>query len=312
MYSQYRPLKSAIESGQIDVIKEFIKEDKNNINIKIDDDGNTLLHLAALSNQPHIVLYLLSHDNIEIEAKNKDDQTPFQFSIISHERNLKELDKIYELQLSLLDNDGVPLRNKEHDYKMAEEYIATCETKLVNITKIKSLLIAALKLQNNQSEFKVIPAEDESVNDRSPKTESSNEVVIEVVEAGFMSNQDTLDDYDSEDEFRKRMYDLLAYMNGYPGFTSVVTELKKNENNIKSITDIAIKFNRKRSQVEAWKNRSREDKKSDPKAKLVLEFTELFSNYTQNSFQDVRFVDLLEDILIQLEFMQHNSEHVQQ
>lgn len=321
MYSQYQPLKSAIKSGQIEVIKEFIKQDKNNINVKIDDDGNTLLHLAALSNQPHIVLFLLSHDNIEIEAKNKDEQSPFQLSIVSYERSLKELDKVYELQLSLLDNQGNPRKNKEQDYKIAQEYITTCETLLINITKIKSLLVAALKLQNNQSEFKVILTEEELVEDAPIIDETVNvdadeqKEEIEMTDEALSESESTeydLSDYDSEDEYKARMNELMVFMNGYPGFTSVVTELKKNSEDIASVAEIAVKFNRKRSHVEAWKNRSRIDKKSDPKAKLVLAFTELFINYSKNSFQDIKFVDSLEDILIQLEFMQVNSEHVQQ
>ena len=62
--------------GRLDVLKLLIEHDRSLLDY-VDEDQNTLLHLAAMNNQKEIVKYLLSFNiNGCREKKNSSDLTP--------------------------------------------------------------------------------------------------------------------------------------------------------------------------------------------------------------------------------------------
>lgn len=310
MYSQYKQLRIAIKSGQLERIKEFLNEDSGHINIKIDDDGSTILHLAIRYKQADMVAFVLLVDGIDVEVRSNNGKTPLDYASSGYDSILCELEKMYELQLSMIDLSGAPLNGREYDYQLVSEYIVTCESQLVATHKIKCLINAAIKIINNISSLNDSQGNFDNVEDDGMDGSVAGPcaiVDVSINEDNYFDQQTSSECRDGEDQFRQRLYDLMPFMAGYPGFTSIVNAIQNNHHDITSIKQIAAKFNSKRSQVEAWKSRSRADRQSNPKAKLVLAFTELFMHYSSDSFKDHAFLDKLEDIIIQLEFIQANS-----
>lgn len=66
----------AIETGNLDTVKDLIDTGKINVNLK-DKKGDTLLHLAVKAENKDIVKFLLSKDDIDINIRNNKNHTVF-------------------------------------------------------------------------------------------------------------------------------------------------------------------------------------------------------------------------------------------
>ncbi|KAM7537588.1 hypothetical protein Aperf_G00000076578 [Anoplocephala perfoliata] len=66
-----------------DLENYFAKSSTNSIPRERDSDGNSLTHLAALHGNVQLLRFLIEKNEIELEARNKMDQTPLFFAILS-------------------------------------------------------------------------------------------------------------------------------------------------------------------------------------------------------------------------------------
>ncbi|MFP3021113.1 MAG: ankyrin repeat domain-containing protein [Wolbachia sp.] len=73
------PLHYAAYNGKLDVVKYFIDEEKVDVNLK-DSDGQTALHMASGGGHLDVVGYLASK-GADIKAKDKDGKTPLDIAI---------------------------------------------------------------------------------------------------------------------------------------------------------------------------------------------------------------------------------------
>ncbi|WMT84150.1 ankyrin repeat domain-containing protein [Wolbachia endosymbiont of Listronotus oregonensis] len=73
------PLHYAAYNGKLDVVKYFIDEEKVDVNLK-DSDGQTALHMASGGSHLDVVEYLASK-GADIKAKDKDGKTPLDIAI---------------------------------------------------------------------------------------------------------------------------------------------------------------------------------------------------------------------------------------
>ncbi|KAL1552319.1 ankyrin repeat-containing protein ITN1-like [Salvia divinorum] len=63
-----------IEHGQLGALRVLVKEVNELVNAK-NDDGDTILHMAVVGRKTEIIEYLLENGNVDINAKNSNDQT---------------------------------------------------------------------------------------------------------------------------------------------------------------------------------------------------------------------------------------------
>ncbi len=65
---------AAVRNGRLHILRHYIEEHHENPNMT-DDNGNTLLMAAAASGNTNIARYLLSNPYVNIEARNKNNDT---------------------------------------------------------------------------------------------------------------------------------------------------------------------------------------------------------------------------------------------
>lgn len=67
---------NAIETGDLDTVRDLIDTGKINVNLK-NEKGDTLLHLAVEAKNKDMVKFLLSKEDIDINIKNNKNHTAF-------------------------------------------------------------------------------------------------------------------------------------------------------------------------------------------------------------------------------------------
>ncbi|VDL51909.1 unnamed protein product [Hymenolepis diminuta] len=61
----------------------LVKDSNTSLSRERDNDGNSLTHLAALHGNVSLLRFLIENQEIELEARNRHEQTPLFFAILS-------------------------------------------------------------------------------------------------------------------------------------------------------------------------------------------------------------------------------------
>ena len=139
-----KQLRETVENDNLEELKELIEKYKIDINSKY-DNGNTLLHFAAIKKHLDIILYLITNHKVKIDANNQNSQCALYLAI-------KENKYSYQIVKDLEDN-------VDEIYEMSEILQAIEENK--NSHKIVELLIEAganVNEENDMSRTALYPA----------------------------------------------------------------------------------------------------------------------------------------------------------
>ena len=98
MKLQYNPLVIACQKNDLDLLQKLVGYNRFSLT-DVDEEGNTLLHLAVLNNNEPMVKYLLEKQ-VDAKAVNNMGQTPAHIAAVHEFTNILELLKpVSELTL---------------------------------------------------------------------------------------------------------------------------------------------------------------------------------------------------------------------
>jgi len=99
---------AAVKKGDVKELVELVKQDPGfNVNMAVDGNGWTLLHFACNNDSRSAVIpLLLAHPGINVNLKDRDEQTPFNYACSGCTSCVREMLKVSRVKVNEPTNHG--------------------------------------------------------------------------------------------------------------------------------------------------------------------------------------------------------------